>query len=67
MAEFPRVWLAGDKTWAENGFTPEQVLTHRGYVLVDDAAQADVIVTGSASLRDAAAEHRRPPGPAGPR
>ena len=44
MTQFPRVWLGNDKTWAKNGFSPEDVLTHRGYAVVATSAEADVLV-----------------------
>ena len=53
MTQFPRVWLDNHKTWAEDGFDPQDVLTHRGYVLVDDPAQADVVVVGTAGRPEA--------------
>ncbi len=54
MTQFPRVWLDIDKSWAAGGFVPQEALTHRGYVLVDDAAEADVLVSGTTALPDAA-------------
>ena len=50
MTQFPRVWLDGNKMWASDGFSPEDVLGHRGYPVVTDPAQADVIVVGAQSL-----------------
>ena len=53
MTQFPRVWLDNDTSWAQAGFAPEEVLTHRGYELVDDPARADVAVTGTTALKGA--------------
>nr|WP_197676376.1 DUF6421 family protein [Nakamurella panacisegetis] len=56
MTQFPRVWLDRNKSWAKDGFVPEEVLAHRGYVVVDDPARADVVVAGSAPLAAPAAQ-----------
>src|ERR1700712_2808231 len=50
MMHFPRVWLDDDKSWAREGFSPEAVLGHRGYVEVTSPTVADVIVVGSVAL-----------------
>jgi len=48
MALFPRVWLDSDTSWLQPGCSPEELLTRRGYALVSDPADADVLVCGSA-------------------
>ena len=47
MTQFPRVWIDSDRSWVSDDLAPEQVLEHRGYAVVDDPAEADVVVTGS--------------------
>ncbi len=50
MMQFPHVWLGQTTTWATAGFAPQEVLSRRGYVMVDHPEAADVIVVGGSDL-----------------
>jgi hypothetical protein len=52
MTQFPRVWFGDDKIWAKGGFAPEDVLTHRGYVVVPSVEDADVLVLNGSPQDD---------------
>lgn len=54
LTQFLSIWLCSDTSWAEGDFAPEGVLTRRGYALVDNPADADVVVAGALPLPAAA-------------